>query len=152
MNSYDRLRPWTDIEACDCEIVTKLLLIDLLTDNPIHCGVCRREVDPQRIELTAKETDFIASWFSVSSALYRLWLNSGEYEQYAKERLLDPNGQVNRDGREIAITLSIRLPTRLWYFHDTDDGEITHCPVCNERLDTAVKFGTGTCHSCRIQI
>lgn len=102
--------------------------------------------------LTTDETESVARWFGASSALYRLWLHSGEYEQYAKTGLLDLNGQINRDGREIAIAMSIRLPTRLWYFHDTDDGEPTHCPICGEPLDTSVKWGTGVCPPCHIQI
>ena len=152
MEAYDKLRPPTAIESCDCEAVEGLLLVDLLTDNPIHCAHCRKEIDPERIQLTAAETESIARWFSVASALYRLWLDSGEYEPYAKERLLDPHGQVNRDGREIAKVLSQRIPTRLWYFHDTDDGDPTQCPVCANYLDTQVKWGTGKCTSCHIQI
>jgi len=152
MNSYDKLRPWTDIESCECETVIALLLVDLLTDNPIHCDVCRREVDPERISLTTDETESIARWFSASSALYRLWLHSGEYENYAKERLLDPNGDINAEGRRIARELSAKIPTQMWYFHDTDDGEPTSCPVCCNTLDTDVKWGSGQCSACHIHI
>lgn len=114
--SYDKLRPFTEIEACECKTVSGLLLVDLLTNNPIHCAVCRREVDPERISLSSDETEAIASWFSASNALYRLWLHSGEYENYAKGRLLDPNGQINTTGIEIARSLSAKLPTQLWFF------------------------------------
>ncbi len=152
MNSYDKLRPWTDIESCECETVSALLLVDLLTDNPIHCGVCRREVDPERIFLTTDETESIAGWFSASNALYRLWLHSGEYEHYAKDRLADPKGQVNVEGRRIALELSAKIPTQMWFFHDTDDSEPTTCPVCSNPLDTDVKWGTGQCRRCHIRI
>ena len=152
MNSYDKLRPWTDIESCECEAVSSLVLVDLLTDNPIHCGVCRREVDPERISLTTEETESIASWFSASSALYRLWLHSGEYEGYAKDRMVDPNGQINVEGRRIARELSAKIPTQVWYFHDTDDGDPTLCPVCEKPLDTHVKWGTGQCRACCIRL
>lgn len=152
MNSYNQLRPWTNIESCECASVSNLLLVDCLTDNPIHCGVCRREVDPERIRLTREETESIARWFMVASAFYRLWLHSGEYEAYAKERLLDPHGQVNVNGRKIAHELSLKIPTQLWFFHDTDDGEPTVCPVCTNPLDTDVKWGTGQCPTCHIHI
>ena len=124
-DAYQRLRPWTDIERCECVSVESLLSVDLLTDNPIHCGVCRNEIDPERLQLTDEEVHEIAHWFSEASALFRLWLNSGEYEQYAKQRLLDPQGQINVDGREIARKLSEKWPTRHWFFYDTDDGEPT---------------------------
>jgi hypothetical protein len=151
-DAYQRLRPSTDIERCECASVESLLLVDLLTDNPIHCGYCRKEIDPERLQLTAEETHDIAHWFGAASALYRLWLDSGEYEQYAKERLLDPQGQINGAGREIARKLSEKWPTRFWFFSDTDDGEPTHCPICHDPLDEDVKWGTGCCRQCFIQI
>lgn len=152
MNIYQLLRPWTEIEACRCDSVEGLFLVDLLTDNPLHCRRCRREVDPERLLLTPEETESVAQWHRAANALYWLWLDSGEYEEYAKARLLDPEGQVNRDGLHIARVLSRRIPTRLWFFHDTDDGEPTRCPVCGEALDTNVKWGTGSCRSCPIQV
>lgn len=152
MDSYDKFRPWTNIESCECDVVSSLLLVDLLTDNPIHCGSCRREVDPERISLTSDETEAIARWFSAHSSLYRLWLDSGEYENYAKERLLDPNGQINVAGRQIAHELSARIPTQMWFFFDTEDGEPTSCPVCGEALNKNVTWGVGQCKSCFIHI
>jgi predicted nucleic acid-binding Zn ribbon protein len=149
---YKKLRPWTDIESCECVSVKSLLLIDLLTDNPIHCGDCRSEIDPERLHLTAEETDNIARWFSSVRALYRLWLDSREYEHYAKAGLLDPQGQVNVDGRKIACELSERWPTKLWFFHDSDDGEPTHCPVCKNQLNLDVRWGTGCCETCLIHL
>jgi hypothetical protein len=93
MDVYQKLRPWTQIESCECNTITDLLLVDALTDNPIHCASCRREVDPARLGLTVQETEAVASWFGVVAALYRLWLDSGAYEAYAKAQLSDPNGR-----------------------------------------------------------
>lgn len=152
VESYNKLRPWTDIESCECKTVNGLFLVDILSDNPIHCDFCRREVDPERIALTAEETDVVAGWFGKENALYTLWLDSGEYEDYAKARLIDVTGQVNKDGLAAAELLSKRIPTRLWLFHDTDDGEPTNCPVCGLPLDLDVKWGTGKCRTCRVQI
>jgi len=152
MDSYQRLRPRTDIEACDCPAVNGLLLVDLLTDNPLHCDFCRKEVDAERLQLTVEETEAVASWFSSADALYRLWLDSGEYEMYAKSCLLDPKGQVNRDGIAVARMLSSRIPTRLWFFSDTDDGIPSKCPICSGLLDPEVKWGTGKCQSCQIHM
>jgi hypothetical protein len=139
MDAYQRLRPWTAIEACECSGVESLLLVDLLTDNPLHCGFCRKEVDPERLQLTIEETEGFAHWFSAASALYRLWLDSGEYEGYAKERLLDPKGQVNVKGLELAKVLSAKIPTKHWFFSDPDDGEPADCRVCGSKLNTNVQ-------------
>jgi len=152
MDAYQRLRPNTEIEACDCGTMNGLLLVDLLSDNPLHCDFCRKEVDPERLQLSVEETESIARWFSVADALYRLWLDSAEYEIYAKKCLLDPNGQVNRDGLSIANMLSSRIPTRLWFFSDTDDGSPTPCPISFRVLDTEVKWGSGNCQSCALRL
>jgi len=152
IESYKKLRPWTEIESCECETINGLFLVDILTDNPLHCDFCRREVDPERIDLTAEETDNVAGWFMQAQALYALWLESGEYEDYAKARLLDTKGQVNGDGLAVAELLSSRIPTRLWLFHDTDDGEPSNCPICDKPLDLNVKWGIGQCRTCKVQI
>lgn len=152
MDVYQKLRPWTEIEACACPSISGLLLVDLLTNNPIHCDHCRREVDPERLGLTVRETETVANWFSAASALYRLWLHSGEYEQYAKLQLLNIQGQVNRDGLATAEMLSAKIPTMLWLFYDTDDGIPIECPRCAKPLDADVKWGTGKCESCRIHM
>jgi hypothetical protein len=152
VDAYQKLRPWTAIEACECDSVNGLFLLDLLTDNPLHCSSCRREVDPSRLALSAPEVEAVARWFSVAKSLYLLWLDSGEYEAYAKARLSDPHGRVNRLGIEVAELLSTRIETRLWLFHDTDDGEPTRCPVCGEDLDTKVRWGTGKCPRCPVFI
>lgn len=152
VDAYQKLRPWTQLESCSCEVVSSLLLVDLLTDNPLHCGACRCEIDPAVLALTISETEAVATWFSVASALYRLWLDSGAYEAFAKTQLVDPNGAVNLAGIALARTLSARLPTRLWFFRDTDDGEPTHCPVCGDALNTDVHWGTGQCNRCPILV
>jgi len=152
MNVYQKLRPWTEIESCQCESVQGLLLVDLLTDNPLHCDRCRKEVDPERLQLTVEETELVARWFGTAAALYRLWLDSGQYEEYAKTQLVDPEGQVNRDGLEVARRLSARIPTRLWFFRDADDEEPVRCPMCGSALDTNVRWGLGACSNCPVHV
>jgi hypothetical protein len=150
--AYNKLRPLTEIESCECETVNGILLVDSFSDNPINCDFCGKEVDPERIHLTAKETDAVVDWFAQEQALFGLWMNSCEYEDYAKSKLLDMSGDVNRNGLAAAELLSKRIPTRVWLFHDAEDGELTSCPVCGEPLDLDVKWGTGSCRMCRIQV
>ena len=59
MNPYLKLRPWTDIESCQCAEVTGLVLFDCPSDNPIHCATCKNEVDPERLGLSVEEVE----WF-----------------------------------------------------------------------------------------
>jgi hypothetical protein len=96
MANYEKLRPWTDIERCECTDVSRILLVYTLTDNPVHCHECKGELDPERLKLTSNQVDQIASWLSVFSALYDLRLNSGEYEVWAK------SSYWRRKGRSIS--------------------------------------------------
>src|SRR2546430_16935199 len=95
MDAYDKLRPWKAIEACECASVEGLILVNLLTNNPLHCDSCRKEVDPQRLNLTVEETESVPRWISAATALYRLWLDSGAYETYGKAPLLYPHRPPN---------------------------------------------------------
>ncbi|MDH5180578.1 MAG: DUF2310 family Zn-ribbon-containing protein [Gammaproteobacteria bacterium] len=147
---YNRLKPFVDQEICRCTSLHGLLLVDLLSSNPLHCAECKNEVEPERLGLTQRQVDDIADWYMVAKALFLLWLDSGEYEMYAKEKLLDKNGQVNVVGLSLAKELSALYPTLYWWFSDSDDGEPQNCPNCGDELDTAVKHGTGKCEKCRV--
>lgn len=150
--SYSKLRPDNDIERCECVDVSGLLLVYLFTRNPIHCATCRKEIDPERLGLAASEVDEIAGCFSVYGSLYKLWLDSGEYETFAKEKLIDPKGQVNRVGMAVAQKLSKKWPTCYWWFYDTDDGTPDCCPSCSAALDKSIRWGTGKCDHCCVII
>src|SRR5690242_17281213 len=102
MSRFDKLRPFTGFQFCDCHELSELLLVHTLTDNPIHCFHCKGAIDPQRLGLSSKQIDLVAAWHEQFRALYALWLDSGEYESWAKARLLDVYGQVNRSGRAAA--------------------------------------------------
>jgi hypothetical protein len=91
----------------------------------------------------------VVLWLSYHVRADRIEMNvSHQFTQVP----IDPNGQITRDGLNLALTLSTRILTRLWLFYDTDDGTPTHCPICRNELDTDVKWGTGTCANCRVQI
>jgi hypothetical protein len=122
-----------------------------MTDNPIHCNECVCEIDPEKIGLNAKEVDVIANWFRVEQSLYSLWIDSAEYETWAKEKLTDKNGQVLKMGLEAAAILSSKYPTYYCLFHDTDDEIPDRCPICNSNLDKKLP-NYSQCESCKIRI
>lgn len=150
MNPHDLLRPDSPQEQCECDSLEQVVLVNLLTDNPLHCIKCRKEIAPERLPLTSDDIREIAGWNSIANSLYKLWLDSTEYEAYAKERLLDPNGSVNRRGINAARTLSHKIPTWFWFFHDADDGIPGSCPLCGEALDADVKWASRRCTKCRL--
>lgn len=150
MDIYSKLRPDLETERCECAEIAEVILVHILTRNPIHCSQCRKEIEPERLELSVQEANDIACCFRTYGALYSLWLDSGEYEGWAKERLLDPRGQVNLQGKTIAAALTKRWPTFYWWFWDTDDGIPESCPSCAEDLTTSPGWGVRRCHRCRV--
>ena len=152
MTYFDKLRPRIDIESCDCFAPERLLLVYTLTDNPIHCFECKGEVDAERINLSEQDVAGVCDWIQQFSSLYELWLNSGEYESWAKKQLLKANGSVNRTGLLAASLLSKKMPTYYWWFHDSEDEEPETCYKCGETLSAAARHGIAQCNACRIII
>ena len=152
MEAYDRLRPYTDDGPCDCASIDQLLLVEILTANPVRCFSCKGYVDPQRIALTGKQVEAVASWERVFSALYNLWLDSGEYEAWAKQQLLRRDGRVNVLGMAARAALAQSRPTFYWWFHDSDDAASTSCPWCDGEIIPAVRHGVSQCNSCWIVV
>jgi predicted nucleic acid-binding Zn ribbon protein len=114
--------------------------------------MCKNEIDPEALKIDDGLVDDIASWYGVFKSLYSLWLNSGEYEPYAKDKLTDKRSQVNIEGMSVAKKLSVHYPSYYWLFTDTDDNELSRCPNCAKTLDFDVKYGTGKCDDCNVVV
>jgi predicted nucleic acid-binding Zn ribbon protein len=131
------------------------MLRDSLGDNPLNCVECNGEVAPERIGFDAQLAEDIASWRSVHRSLFCLWLDSGEYENWAAERLADPQGQVNVRGREVVERLNSIIRAYYWWFRDTDasDGQISaQCPICRGHIAAAGDRSFGKCDACLVLI
>ncbi len=143
----------SDDEVCHCKTLGPLLLRDLLGPNPIGCFDCNGEVSPDRIGLTPELVEQIANWRSLHSSLYRLWLSSGDYEAWARDQLLDANGEVHRLGYEIVNQLNgiPGVSAYYWFFVDTDsDTSPETCPRCGRQLGQLPNGEIGECEACRI--
>jgi len=132
--------------------IEQLLLVYTLIDNPIHCFQCKGVVDPKRLALSESQVDAVAGWQRVFAGLYELWLDSGEYEAWAKEQLLRRDGEVNIKGIAASAALSETRPTFYWWFHFDDDPTPASCPWCSRSVTPAVRHGRVQCNSCRIVI
>ncbi len=100
-NLYDKLRPPSQTpadEICLCEGSTPLKLMYALSYNPLHCMVCNLEVAPDSLALDARLIDAIVGWRNMFGAIYHLWLDSGHYEEWARQQLTDIKNPVNERG------------------------------------------------------
>jgi hypothetical protein len=152
MDAYARLRPYTEDSPCDCATVEQLLLVHILTSNPIRCFQCKGFVDPERLALSESQVEAVASWHSVFGALYALWLDSTDYETWAEEQLLRSRGRVNTAGMAAREALAATLPTFYWWFHNADASVPEKCPWCGGGVSPAVRHGNAQCDSCSIMV
>jgi predicted nucleic acid-binding Zn ribbon protein len=107
--------------------------MEALGANPIHCLDCNREVALESLPLDVRLIDRIASWRSVAVALDHLWLDSGQYEDWARGELSDIHSAVNRRGREVRRELDQLRRCYYWWFQDesVDDFQPRRdCPDC----------------------
>lgn len=155
---YRRLRPLepiSDDEICRCPTGTAVMLRDGLSRNPLFCVSCNGELPPERLGFDTQFAEEIANWLSVYDSLYRLWLDSGEYERWAAARLADPLGQVNIRGREIVARLNAAVPAYYWWFIDTEKAEpdeLPACPICAGPLIEVTGRNFRECSVCRILV
>jgi len=152
---YFKLRPGIptpDDELCKCEEVSELYLAYKLGNNPVHCLRCNGEVLPEKLAFEERLAEAIASWNSVYGSLYQLWLDSGEYEEWARDRLLDPKGEVNSRGMEIVKELSALFRTYYLWFDEAGEATQTTCPICDRELVRKEGSRFLACESCLLII
>jgi hypothetical protein len=140
---YERLkppRPTPADEIGSCPDAPPITLNSLggLTYNPIHCLDCNLEVPPLRLGLGPGLVQAVAHWQALNGAISGLELDSGPYEAWARQQLLDPDSPANAEGRALAAELSELRPCYLWFWQPEADWGFqprTTCPVCEERLE-----------------
>ncbi len=125
-------------EICHCADNTPLVLQPHLSPNPISCARCNLEVAPERIGFNRALAEALASWQSFHGCFYLLWLDSGEFEQWAAAQLLHPSSPVNTRGLELAVQLSDYRRCYLWWFQGEekiDRMRAGKCPRCSSKLE-----------------
>jgi hypothetical protein len=145
---YQRLRapaPTPADEMCTCPPGTPVKLMSTagLAFNPIHCLNCNLEVEPERLGLTARLADVVASWLRTYEAIDALELQSGEYEQWARGELLNPESPANIEGMQVTRELNELNRCYFWFWQsDGDEGwkPRSTCPICGDEL---TPYGAG---------
>jgi hypothetical protein len=152
---YYKLRPeppTPDDELCGCTKISEIYIAHKLESNPIHCLKCNGVIPPDKLAYSGHVAEEIAVWNSVYGSLYRLWLNSGEYEIWASERLSDPSGQINTQGLELAKQLGRIAKTYYLWFHEDDENTPQICPLCGSKFIEIEGARYSACNNCLIII
>jgi hypothetical protein len=156
IDPYYQLRPeppTPEDEICQCADRPPIVLQDHLSSVPLVCLQCNGEVPPERVGFDADLAERIAFWRNLHRALYTLWIESGDYEDWARTQLLDPQGQLNTRGLEIAGALNRHRRTYYWWFDDASDRDVSpaaRCPRCYGELGD--RFGCAVCETCSIVV
>jgi hypothetical protein len=151
---YWKLRPegpTPDDELCSCTDSPPIVLQEHLSSVPLACLKCNGEVPPERIGFSEELAEKIAFWRDLHYALKTLWLDSGEYEAWAKARLEDPAGSLAVRGLEIVAELNAFRRTYYSWFEDqsVEDYEpMSPCPRCGGEL--VPRFKRRVCEECSI--
>ncbi len=105
--------------------------------NPIHCINCNLEISPESINLNQKLIDEIANWAGLYGAIDQLWIDSSEYEAWAKRELTNIKSRINKLGLSVNRSMNKIRKSYYWYFQDESDENFIafeRCPKCNRKL------------------
>jgi len=133
------------------------MLMTALTENPIHCLDCGREVDPGAIALPEELVEAVAHWNWIAGAIERLELDSGPYEKWAEAQLLDPASPVNREGLELRGLLEATRRCYFVFFQQMTEDLSAYvvpdsCPGCGSPLGKPPQGTPGrrVCEPCSV--
>ena len=139
-------------EVCHCGNGTPFFLRYAFTEFPIFCVECNGQILPENMAISEAVASALVEWRDVYAALYTLWLDSGEYEKVAKQLLVDPKGQVNVDGQDLAKRVVEGRRGVYWFFWDADDPVPNQCPCCELDLQPYTNRNFKQCRACDIAI
>jgi hypothetical protein len=154
---YASLRPKPTAgvdEICHCTDSPAIVLhARLSSSNPIACLRCNQEVPPERVGFSAQLAGNIAYWCNLRRALYTLWLDSEDYEAWARAQLEDPEGRVNISGLDAVEELNrYRRAYYAWFEDRSADHDVvpSQCPRCSDNLVEVM--GWLVCDKCSIGV
>lgn len=153
---YWKLRPegpTAPDELCACPGALPIVLQDHLSALPLACLECNGEMPPERVGFTAAVAEKIAFWRNFHRAFLTLWLDSREYEAWARRELEDPEAPVNVRGLAIVRELNELRRTYYWWFQDNGHPDFVPretCPRCVKPFTEA--HGRWVCEGCLIAV
>jgi hypothetical protein len=155
---YFKLRPAPHPppdELCQCPGPPPIKVMTALSNSPLHCIRCNLEIPPERLAFPGSLVEDIAEWRNVAGAFEHLWLDSREYEAWAKQELETITSAVNQRGLALCNNINAIHPCYYNYFQDQSVDDflpITLCPNCGEKLEVYEGgiFRQQICQRCRI--
>ena len=136
-NNYRLLlppKPTPKSEICKCRLFHPIKLMFTLSCNPINCVDCNLEIDLELIKINSELIKMIAYWNEMYGSIYRLWLDSDEYENWTENELISINSHINQMGLDVQKKLNKIHRCYYWLFNEGDNKIYTKknskCPIC----------------------
>ncbi len=138
-------------EKCNCKSKKEIKLMYAMDKTPFYCMTCNKQMRNSAILKISKQ-DNIQNWVKTYDLIYRLWLLSSEYENWAKTELSNINSNLNKIGLEITNTIQ---NCYYWFFQDTSGDDfkpILNCPKCGIKMNAIFgkSFNKNICTQCKI--
>ena len=114
-------------EYCICEKMYDQKLMYSFDDNEFCCMNCNL---PKKGKINSDQE--IVNWKFEYDLIYRIWLNSGSYENWAKNELENINSKIN----QIGIKLAEKYNCFYWLHRDNlyDKKIDIKCPSCGASM------------------
>ena len=153
---YSKLKPappTPEKEICSCQSQFPFVLCYSISANPIRCLACNLEVRPENLPFETQLIDEIASWNGFYRCFFDLWLDSGEFESWARQQLLNPQSPANQRAHQLCLQISELRKCYFWWFQDKNSDDLNlfaTCPRCH--CPFAEKFGRLICEQCSVLV
>jgi hypothetical protein len=159
IDPYRKLRPplpTPEEDICACADAPPIVLQSHLSENPISCLRCNLEMPPERLGWSKDAVDGLAYWRQFHDCFYLLWLDSREFDGWAKAQLEDAASPVNTRGLALVAKLNAFRRTYYWWFQDNsaDDWEpLSLCPRCGgDFVEWPGRLPRYLCEPCSIAV
>jgi len=126
-------RPTDKDRYCACAGEEAIKLMTALSYQPIRCVACNRQVPVKTLPFGVDLLREIGYWRWIYDALYRLWLDSEDYEAWALGELSDITSRANQLGLQLLEDIRPIRQCYYWLFQDESDEAfepLADCPLC----------------------
>ena len=116
------------------------------TDSPLACVLCQA---PAQLKAPAQFEGRLQEWNGLFECIYRLWLDSGDYEAWAEGQLEDLASPINRQGRQLVSQLAEHFEV-YYYCRSMPERQVPNCPLCGKLGVRLVqgRLAQAACKSC----
>ena len=138
---------------CRCSRNEPALLRGSLPISPLNCMQCRKPILLSDAIISKELEQATFKWAKTYNSLFILWSDTMEYQEWAKQKLLDEIGSINLEGLELAQQYNAVRKTYYWMFQDSSDKDYMqpqHCPFCGASMVPILKNDFKVCHDCGV--